>query len=177
MIKEQLRNKLEEMKKNSLSNKGFTLVELIVVIVILAILVGVTIGGIYMYVGQSRAATDTNNASAITSTLSTMAADEDIYALAGGQSADVTLTMTWTNKVVVDKIGADDGTKFTGGTVASVGATGNEKTVTNIYNYMKKVLTNGLPKSQTGKGFTLEVKLMPDDNGSPNVSVNCTVNE
>lgn len=31
-------------------NKGFTLVELIVVIVILAILVGVTIGGIYMYV-------------------------------------------------------------------------------------------------------------------------------
>ena len=30
------------------SNKGFTLVELIVVIVILAILVGVTIGGIYI---------------------------------------------------------------------------------------------------------------------------------
>lgn len=30
------------------ANKGFTLVELIVVIVILAILVGVTIGGIYI---------------------------------------------------------------------------------------------------------------------------------
>lgn len=29
-------------------NKGFTLVELIVVIVILAILVGVTVGGIYI---------------------------------------------------------------------------------------------------------------------------------
>ena len=37
-------------KKNS--NKGFTLVELIVVIVILAILIGVTIDGIYQYVNQ-----------------------------------------------------------------------------------------------------------------------------
>lgn len=42
-------------------NKGFTLVELIVVIVILAILVGVTIGGIYMYVGKARQNTDVHN--------------------------------------------------------------------------------------------------------------------
>ena len=42
-------------------NKGFTLVELIVVIVILAILIGVTIVGIYMYVGKARLNIDIHN--------------------------------------------------------------------------------------------------------------------
>lgn len=42
-------------------NKGFTLAELIVVIVILAILVGVTIGGIYKWVGKARKNTDIQN--------------------------------------------------------------------------------------------------------------------
>lgn len=42
-------------------NKGFSLVELIVVIVILAILVGVTIGGIYSYVNKARKNTDIQN--------------------------------------------------------------------------------------------------------------------
>ena len=46
------------MKKNN----GFTLIELIVVIVIMAILIGVTIGGIYMYVGKAKLNTDINNA-------------------------------------------------------------------------------------------------------------------
>ena len=47
------------MKKNK--NKGFSLVELVVVIVILAILIGVTIGGIYAYVNKARTNTDIQN--------------------------------------------------------------------------------------------------------------------
>ena len=43
------------------NNKGFTLVELIVVIVILAILVGVTLGGIYAYVNKARTNVDIQN--------------------------------------------------------------------------------------------------------------------
>ena len=50
-------------------NKGFTLVELIVVIVILAILVGVTIGGIYMYVGKAKRNKDIQTAKMIEDTL------------------------------------------------------------------------------------------------------------
>ena len=42
-------------------NKGFSLVELVVVIVILAILIGVTIGGIYAYVNKARTNTDIQN--------------------------------------------------------------------------------------------------------------------
>ena len=45
------------MKKNN----GFTLVELIVAIVIIAILIGVSIGGIYTYIGQARKNTDIYN--------------------------------------------------------------------------------------------------------------------
>lgn len=44
-------------------NKGFTVMELIIVIVIIAILVGVTITGIMAYVNQARLNTDLSNAS------------------------------------------------------------------------------------------------------------------
>ena len=79
-----LKNLIKRARK---SNKGFTLVELIVVIVILAIIIGVTIGGIYKYVGQSRVNTDKNNISAIESALSTLATDDSIQ----GGSATITV--------------------------------------------------------------------------------------
>lgn len=51
------------------SNDGFSLVELIVVIVILSILIGVTIGGIYQYVNKARINTDIHNAQEIKTAL------------------------------------------------------------------------------------------------------------
>ena len=72
-------NKLKELRnKVKKNNKGFSLVELIVVIVILAILIGVTIGGIYQYVNKSRTNTDVNNASSITSALSVLSTNKDL---------------------------------------------------------------------------------------------------
>lgn len=62
-------------------DKGFTLVELIVVIVILAILIGVTIGGIYQYVNKARVNTDINNASTIESGLASIATDKEVFNL------------------------------------------------------------------------------------------------
>lgn len=56
-------------EKSQKENKGFTLVELIVVIVILAILIGVTIGGIYQYVNKARINTDIHNAQEIKTAL------------------------------------------------------------------------------------------------------------
>ena len=62
-------------------NKGFSLVELIVVIVILAVLIGVTIGGIYQYVNKARINTDINNASTIESGLASIATDNEVFNL------------------------------------------------------------------------------------------------
>ncbi len=72
--------------KSRKDNKGFTLVELIVVIVILAILIGVTIGGVMDYVNDARTNTDINNASALEKVVSsrlliseTLAENHDAY--------------------------------------------------------------------------------------------------
>lgn len=75
-MKKKLSDMLTARKENS--NKGFTLVELIVVIVILAILIGVTIGGVFGYVNKSRINTDINNAAALSSALATCTVSKDI---------------------------------------------------------------------------------------------------
>ena len=62
------------------NNKGFTLVELIVVIVILAILVGVTLGGIYAYVNKARINTDMHNAKVVQDTVfNALISDEAMF--------------------------------------------------------------------------------------------------
>ena len=137
-------------------NKGFTLVELIVVIVILAILIGVTIGGIYMYVGRSRAATDENNRSAVQATMSTIGGTEDIASYMNGTTHHYA-TMEWTkngdHSVTINiKDGADK--SF-------------EKVCSD---YAKKVFTDGLPSSKSGKKFVLGV-----DAGGENCVVKCVL--
>lgn len=68
--------------KSKRKNKGFTLVELIVVIVILSILVGVTLGGIYTYVNKAKLNTDINNANNIYSAMQVLLADDQLTKLA-----------------------------------------------------------------------------------------------
>ena len=70
-------NKLKELRnKVKKNNKGFSLVELIVVIVILAILIGVTIGGIYQYVNKAKDNTLRHNLDTIEKTVSTFQATD-----------------------------------------------------------------------------------------------------
>ena len=74
-----LRNKLAQVRANAKSNKGFTLVELIVVIVILAILIGVSVNGYTKYIGQSRLNTDIQNAETIRSAMVNATAADGVY--------------------------------------------------------------------------------------------------
>ena len=64
----------KKMKKN---NRGFSLVELIIVIAIMAVLVAVLAPQFLKYVEKSRNATDAQNATAIVSALQTCYADPD----------------------------------------------------------------------------------------------------
>ena len=141
-------NKLKELRnKVKKNNKGFSLVELIVVIVILAILIGVTIGGIYQYVNKSRVNTDINNAASIQSTLSTIGTDANLNKICDGLSEKETYTMTW---------GDSDANNTAGQDVNVIGTKGHADAINNA---AKGILTDGLPKSQTNQGFTLTITL------------------
>ena len=74
-----LMSKYNALKNRAKSNKGFTLVELIVVIVILAILIGVSVNGYTKYIGQSRLNTDKQNAETLRSVMVNAVAADGVY--------------------------------------------------------------------------------------------------
>lgn len=88
-----------EKKQRTLNNKGFSLIELIVVIAIMAILVGVLAPQFIKYVESSRQSTDIQNAAAIRSAVEVGVTNGDI-------TANVTVKID-KNKIIVT--GADAG--------------------------------------------------------------------
>lgn len=140
-LKEKMNIMLEARKENK--NKGFTLVELIVVIVILAILIGVTIGGVYTYVNKSRINTDINNASSIQSVCATLGTNKDVIKEMkkdATTSADATATLTWGNDT-------SDPTKVTAaGTYAD-----------KIKSLVDEMLTDGFPAPKVADKFVITV--------------------
>ena len=96
--------------KKSLSNKGFSLVELIIVIAIMAVLVGVLAPQFTKYVAKSKSSTDTQNVEALQSAANSVLADETLnlaadfsatsgkYVIkAGAVDATTTATLTSSN--------------------------------------------------------------------------------
>ena len=79
--------------QKSMGNKGFSLVELIIVIAIMAILVAVLAPQYLKYVERSRNSTDAQNATEITVALQTYAADPDATKLPG-TGATITVNTT-----------------------------------------------------------------------------------
>lgn len=148
-------NKLKEFKaKLKKNNKGFSLVELIVVIVILAILIGVTIGGIYQYVNKSRVNTDINNAASIQSVLSTVATDAKVNKdLTDGKK----VIITWSGAVGQKNIEAD--------TTSDATTDGKNAVVDKV----KELLTDGLPAPKANGGFQIIIE--KDANG--NIKATC----
>ena len=65
------------MKKEKMNDKGFSLVELIIVIAIMAVLVVVLAPQYLKYVEKSRNSTDASNATSIVTALQVWAADPD----------------------------------------------------------------------------------------------------
>ena len=82
-----------EKKQRTLNNKGFSLIELIVVIAIMAILVGALAPQYMKFVERSRKSTDVQNVAAIKSALEVYAADPMVTTNAL-ESGEVTITTT-----------------------------------------------------------------------------------
>ena len=135
-------NKLKELRnKVRKNNKGFSLVELIVVIVILAILIGVTIGGIYQYVNKSRVNTDINNAASIQSVLSTVATDAEVNKAFKNAADNASVTITW--DAAKETIAADSGSDTTAGP--------------EVVKKVQALLTDGLPAPKAGGSFQIVI--------------------
>ncbi|MCR5610090.1 MAG: prepilin-type N-terminal cleavage/methylation domain-containing protein [Lachnospiraceae bacterium] len=140
------------MKK--LDNKGFSLVELIIVIAIMAILAAALAPQLMKYIEKSRVSTDKQTCDSIKSCINTAVAEENVY-------KEVTATAN---------LGKDVKVKFTGNNDPAVTPSG---TYTNFINELKTSLGNGgklAPKSSGAEYF--EATISVDSNGNvTNVSV------
>lgn len=87
-------------KTNKMNNKGFSLIELIIVIAIMVILAGALAPAVIKQVAKSRRSHDVNNGQSIASAISTTLGDET--AAADAPTAKVTLAYSKSSKTVTD---------------------------------------------------------------------------
>ena len=88
------------MRKERMNNKGFSLVELIIVIAIMAILAAALAPQLMKYIEKSRVSTDSTSCSSIESCVNAALADEKAYKEVAEVANDLTLTGSEAEKTI-----------------------------------------------------------------------------
>ena len=138
--------------KKEMNNKGFSLVELIVVIAIMAVLVGILAPQFLKYVEKSRLQKDNTAISEIANAAKTACAEEDVLDAMGSTAAKLTLTTL---------TGSGQGYKISGVTPAAL-----EKEMENTLGAEVKISS----KTYTNASSKPEIVITPATTG---VSVSC----
>lgn len=171
---EKLNKRLDSIKSN---NSGFSLVELIVVIVILAILMSVSIAGYTKYIGQAKTNTDIQACETIKSVLTNATAEDGVYEELLKKNVDGSVTDNMEIEIIWGK---DDVTNAaTGASAAShkdqffSESAGADNGTQRLLWYANKQLTNGLPAPQQSD-YKFHVKLTNVGEGACKIEVTCT---
>lgn len=137
------------MKKQNMNDKGFSLVELIIVIAIMAILIVVLAPQYLRYVERSRNSTDMQNARTIMTALETYAADPQETDSIGPKDATITFKITSTGGsiAVANSGSATAATKALTDSGLDINKIKcSSKTVWSAYDLTATVLENGAVK-------------------------------
>lgn len=153
------------MKKENMNNKGFSLVELIIVIAIMAILIVVLAPQYLKYVERSRNSTDLQNVRTLMTAIETFAADpEETDVLPTGANAIV---------ITIKSTGGDAGDTVTGKAITNAGLTIGDikcssKTAWASYKILGTVETTGPKAGAVSWKFESYAKndATGDDNGN-----------
>ena len=120
------------MKKTN--NKGFSLVELIIVIAIMAILVGAIAPALIRYIDKSRKSNDVTSAKTIKTAVETALGNEDIYSYLTNITTGDFSTVT----IEPGKATATTGSTSSAVTISNCSATGIEVSVADVDKLAKK---------------------------------------
>ena len=167
------------------NDKGFTLIELIVVIVIIAILTGVTIIGVSSWVSRARLAADYKNADTMEKTLGIINTDSTLTNWILREKIHANLYLSWVDDVNWSDLTFDSanncylvkGKKYVLGHahtqlgwydesgVWRIRTSCRDMTDAEMFKIMDKLkvyLPTGLPKPSNGTNYSLSINTNPD---------------
>ena len=144
------------MRKERMNNKGFSLVELIIVIAIMAILAAALAPQLMKYIEKSRVSTDATSCSSIESCVNAALANEDAYKEVAKQGTGATATQ-FTFYLRYDE--ANKKVKYDGLTLTPSGGSGS--TTSAFETELSEALSGLKNPKQTGmESYKVEIEVV-----------------